>query len=190
LASAPDYLEPTVAWRTWLVVEAEEGVRLSSVVYPTLWPPRRELVAACRHRRLSLRRPWRRRSTDHGAPEERCRCGIYGTVHAGDAAGYLEGHVLVSEPRRWPLLRRAIGRVFLWGAVVECEDGWRAACAYPERLFVPVPAEEDELASDAREVADGLAVYGVEVALLRRRTYAENALFDDRFRALLRQGHG
>ena len=37
---APDYAEPIIAWRAWLVVAEEEGIRLSSVVYRNVWPPR------------------------------------------------------------------------------------------------------------------------------------------------------
>jgi hypothetical protein len=34
---------------------------------------------------------------------------------------------------------RVIGRVALWGDVVEGPFGWRASHAYPVELFVPVP---------------------------------------------------
>lgn len=166
LGSAPDYVEPTAGWRAWLVVEDGEALRLSSVIYPTLWPPRREIVARCRHRRLSLLRPWRRPPAGHGAPEEWCRCGIYGVRDPEKAAGYLKDTILYAEPVRWPLLHRVVGRVLLWGSIVECEHGWRASHAYPERLFVPVRDEMDEIARDAGHIARELAVYGVPVELL------------------------
>jgi hypothetical protein len=35
---------------------------------------------------------------------------------------------------------RAMGRVALWGDVVECERGWRASHAYPLDLYVCAPA--------------------------------------------------
>ena len=31
---------PFLGWRVWLVLESDEGVRLSSVVYRELWPVR------------------------------------------------------------------------------------------------------------------------------------------------------
>jgi hypothetical protein len=68
-----------VGWRSWLVLEEAEGVRLSSVVYPTIWPLRRELVAACR-RRHHLHR-WLTAEAAHAAPAERCLCGIYAASH-------------------------------------------------------------------------------------------------------------
>jgi hypothetical protein len=170
LGSAPDYLEPAVGWRAWLVVQDGEAIRLSSVIYPTLWPPRREVVAGCRHRRLSLLRPWRRPPPDHGAPEERCHCGIYGARDSQKAAAYLRDTIIYAEPVRWPLLHRAVGRVLLWGSVVECEDGWRASHAYPERLFVPLADAQGEVAFNAGEIARALAVYGVPVEFLEAGT--------------------
>jgi hypothetical protein len=53
-----------------------------------------------------------------------------------------------------------IGTVSLWGDVVECERGWRAAFAYPSRLFVPLGFP------GAAEQAVGLADYGVPVELV------------------------
>ena len=175
LVSAPDYLEPTVGWRAWLVVEAGDSIRLSSVIYPTLWPPRREVLARCRHRRLFLLRFWRRPPRDHGAPEESCRCGIYGARDSEHAATYLRDTVVHAEPVRWPVLHRVVGRVLLWGSVVECEQGWRASHAYPERVFVPASDEEGGLSSHATEIARELATYGVPVELLAPGTREEMA---------------
>ena len=32
---------------------------------------------------------------------------------------------------------RVLGRVSLWGDVVECAWGWRASFAYPAQIYVP-----------------------------------------------------
>ena len=174
MSKAPDYLEPTIGWRGWLVVEDGQATRLSSVVYPTLWPPRRELLATCRHRPLSLLRLWRRRPPpDHGAPEESCRCGIYGTADPEKAAAYLGDGIVHSEPLRWPLLHHVIGHVSLWGSVVECEHGWRASRAYPERLYVPSLHEEGGTAGDPSEIARELTAYGVPIELLECGTHED-----------------
>ena len=53
-----------------------------------------------------------------------------------------------------------IGTVSLWGDVVECERGWRAAFAYPSRIFVPLGVP------GAAEQAEGLTDYGVPVELV------------------------
>jgi hypothetical protein len=173
LSNAPDYLEPTVGWRGWFVVADGEVTRLSSLVYPTLWPPRGELLATCRHRPLVLLRPWRRRPPDHGAPRESCRCGIYATADPEKAAAYLEDRILHAEPMPWPILHRVIGRVSLWGSIVECEDGWRASHAYPERLYVPSLHEEP--GCDVRTIARGLTAYGVPIEPLECWTHEDVA---------------
>jgi hypothetical protein len=152
---APDYAEPIVAWRVWRVLGRREDLRLRSVVYGTLWPVGEPMRARClRHRRSLL--PWRR-PQEHVAPEEACTCGVY----AADLDGlrpYLDGF----EPRLRPV-QRVLGRVSLWGEVLECERGWRATLGYPQRLYVPTSDAREE---DAREVAQALGHYGVPVELL------------------------
>jgi hypothetical protein len=59
------------------------------------------------------------------------------------------------------LLGRVAGRVLLWGTVVECEHGWRASHAYPDRIYVQRGADSPLL--DRIGVAGGLASYGVPV---------------------------
>ena len=44
---APDYFEPTLGWRAWLVVQTPEDRLLSIVLYPTVWVPRQEEFAVC-----------------------------------------------------------------------------------------------------------------------------------------------
>ncbi len=158
MSAAPDYLEPIVGWRSWLVVREGEGFRLRSVLYDALWPARRELVAGCLRRGA----PWRRRP-EHVAPACRCRCGIYAAKEPCDAASYLEG-------RSWadaPAVHRVIGTVSLWGQIVECTRGWRASHAYPKVIYVPATRGPYWLRAERRdEVALALAGYGVPVELL------------------------
>ena len=130
------------------------------------------MVARCRHRRLTLLRLWRRPPRDHGAPEERCRCGIYGAADSESAAAYLRVTVVYAEPIRWPVLHRVVGRVLLWGSVVECEQGWRASRAYPERLFVPI-SDRGAIGLDETEFAHELSAYGVPVELFAAGTREE-----------------
>jgi hypothetical protein len=60
-------------------------------------------------------------------------------------------------------IQYAVGRVALWGVVIECERGWRASYAYPARLYVPTRSTARRPRLSPREVADGLAAYGVPV---------------------------
>ena len=160
MSAAPDYIEPIVGWRTWLIVPEGERFRLRSVIYEALWLPRSELVARClRSRVLSVR--WRR--SEHVPPAPRCGCGIYAAREPDEAASYLErgswGEALS--------VLRVIGRVSLWGRVVECTHGWRASHAYPETIYVPATREPNWLRAErAEEVALALTDYGVPVELL------------------------
>ena len=172
--NAPDYAEAIIAWRAWLVVADGEEIRLSSVVHKTVWAPRCELEASCHRRTLSLPRLWRKKPSEHAAPAEDCRCGIYGARDVERAASYLlainPARCLPTnfwlEPPHRPLLDSAIGRVSLWGSVVECEHGWRASHAYPERLYLLRQSEEEGSHSPREEIAVGLSVYGVPLEVL------------------------
>jgi hypothetical protein len=162
VSSAPDYIEPIVGWRAWLVVKGGNGFCLRSVVYDTVWLPRRELLARCLRRSLSRSLPWWR-SVEHPPPARRCACGIYAAKQPDEAAVYLEG-------RSWGdalSVQRVIGRVSLWGRVVECKRGWRASHAYPQVIYVPSTRNSYwRRAEDPQEVAAGLANYGVPVQVL------------------------
>jgi hypothetical protein len=153
------------------VLEEAEGVRLSSVVYPTIWPLRRELVAVCR-RRHHLHR-WLTAEAAHAAPAERCRCGIYGASQPSQLLPYLERHHAEARASG-RLLGRVPGRVLLWGTVVECKLGWRASHAYPERIYVHSGAHDSPLL-DGEELARALSPYGVPVELVACETLSELA---------------
>jgi hypothetical protein len=163
---APDYVEPTIAWRSWLVVAEAEGIRLSSVVFRNSWPLRHELEASCQRKVVAFPRIWRRRSTGHAAPAESCRCGIYGAREADLAASYVANQLWQGKPLRPPLLHHAIGRVSLWGTVVECEDGWRASFAYPERIYLPIHGGCDDRMIESGQLAVSLSRYGVPLELI------------------------
>jgi hypothetical protein len=125
-------------------------LRLRRLFFPLLWQPGRRVEAECLHRRLL--RPSRRRP--HGAPHERCKCGIYAATALATAADYLRQ----MQPAPPGAIHYALGRVSLWGSVIECERGWRASYAYPGRA---VRAATRSVARrprlTPRKVADGLA---------------------------------
>lgn len=131
---APDYAEAVEAWRVWRVAMHHGHVVLQSLFAGAVWEPRAPLVASCTGGHRSLWRPWRKKPNDHPAPELDCRCGIYGVQSVAAARSYLESPPLLSRDDR------VIGRVALWGDVVEGPSGWRASHAYPIELFVPSTA--------------------------------------------------
>jgi hypothetical protein len=170
---APDYHEPLVGWRVWLLEEEKIGLHLRSVVHEIIWPPRTELVALCLQRS-----EWRHQA--HTAPAAECECGIYSTHDPGTLDHYLG---LASRWRRRKL-DRVLGLVYLWGRVLTCERGWRASEAYPARLYIPVSRGVPEAA--AHEAAHALASayrVPVEVLELPRGVSAVEALGQQRHAA-------
>jgi hypothetical protein len=82
------------------------------------------------------------------------------------AASFVRGRGSLREA-----IGAVIGRVFLWGSVVECERGWRAARAYPAQLYLPLGRHGRlsfvaRRAADAEELALALRAYGVPVELV------------------------
>jgi hypothetical protein len=64
----------------------------------------------------------------HPVPNERCHCGLY-AAKTEQRLAHL-GYAI--QPGRF-----AVGTVLLWGELLEAEKGYRAAFAYPERLYLP-----------------------------------------------------
>jgi len=133
LPPVPDLVEPVEAWRVWRVGMSEDHVVLKSLFAGSVWHPAVPLAAECAQRHRSWWRPWRVSQENHPVPDLDCSCGIYGVRTPTPALPYLEGRTFVCRGER------VIGRVALWGDVVECQGGWRAARAYPIELFVPAP---------------------------------------------------
>jgi hypothetical protein len=143
---APDYAAPLNGWRIWSLVGTPGGFRLCSPYFGTVWQPGLEATATC------YRGQWpaslkERFSQNHAAPDGSCRCGIYAVDDAERAARY------VSRSGIW-LRNRSIcsllGRVALWGTVVEAEHGWRAEHAYPNELYL-VEREAGSLVAESND---------------------------------------
>jgi hypothetical protein len=133
---------PVIGWRAWVVTETAEGLRLGSVLYDEVWTPGTTALATCRRREDFFAEPM----PPHPTPSSGCACGFHAARDPVDALSYLRGR---NEPTT---VCRILGEVALWGRLVETEAGWRAAAAYPARLYV-----EDE------EIAEALTVYGVPI---------------------------
>lgn len=183
-AAVPDATTPEIGWRFWrvewgsheyvgeIVEEAQvdfapEGrahlrhqiFRPALVLvsgWRTAWPKRRELVARCALHRC------------HFAPDPGCTCGIYAVRRWHNCLmrgshypeGWSESHVV----------QRVFGEVSLWGRVVPGTRGWRAAYAYPRRIFVPRVRYARGPQVSTEEIAFHLADYGVPVEILETST--------------------
>jgi hypothetical protein len=148
----PDYAEPLRAWRLWAVEDISGSARLRSLYQRCVWPTGAPIAAHCHAQRFRL---WHR--SPHEAPVDTCSCGIY-------AVGADRIHGLWRDPEPAPGFSLVIGTVSLWGAVVECENGWRAGYAYPREIFVP------SLAPEPDETAAELEEYGVPVEVVEAST--------------------
>jgi len=163
--TVPDYIEPLEGWRAWRVGRDGEGApyRLQSLVQRAAWPARQELVAEClRGRTLFARLRGRRR---HGAPQPDCECGIYATTSLEQLLTvYAFTLAALFSQQPWQRASYVFGRVALWGSVIECERGWRAARAYPRQIFIP--AARGGGGAPGEGLAGDLADYGVPVQVL------------------------
>jgi hypothetical protein len=190
LALAPEatYAEPVIGWRVWRILpfetlQGEESYRLCAAGMrgrPKVWEPRAATAAVCSGF-----------SSTHEAPWPDCDCGIYAFRDQAEAAELLEH--FATTPNGKGAVGWAIGRVSLWGRVVECEKGWRGQFAYPYALTVhaagevteqicglyaidvtadeplapPVEEEPDDDEDTLNKVRDGLAEIREALAALR-----------------------
>ena len=130
-----------IGWRAWW---ATGGHLCPTEPLPTsaIWTPRRAAVATCLYGCTGLE-----------VPKEGCVCGIAACKENTDLGRLNLGPIYERV--------RVIGEVALWGKIIEGERGWRAARAYPVRLYVPYP--HGELATALHDA------YGCHVEL--RNTY-------------------
>jgi hypothetical protein len=121
-----------VGWRAWTVQETSEGIRLGSVIHDLQWQPRELATAFC--------------EKSHRVPSGACNCGFHAARDPVDVFSYLHGRDELHT------IGRVLGEVLLGGCIVETDVGWRAATAYPQRLYV-----EDQ------DLAASLAPYAIPI---------------------------
>ena len=102
-------VEPILAWRAWALTVHGDDLALEPMAgRGKAWPARKVMRSRCRHAGL------------HTSPKPGCSCGLHGT----------HGLEILRKTRTPAVL----GRVALWGRVIEHELGFRAALGYPQRL--------------------------------------------------------
>jgi hypothetical protein len=121
---------PIIGWRVWHVDDGPAGARLLSWSHPAEWPARERMEASCTPGHASLR--CRRR---HAAPEPGHACGLY-ALHSRERAEALMDGLFALVPAGCNHRAVALGRVSLWGRVIENTGGWRAQYGYPYDLHV------------------------------------------------------
>jgi hypothetical protein len=170
---APDLIAPLLGWRAWYVRPTEEGWRLFSIHYGEAWAPGEQLEAVCfRNRYVSTANE--NTHARHTPPGKDCLCGVYAAKEAEHARQYFIASYSGAEAVRQgeDYVHRAVGQVSLWGRVVEGTHGYRAATAYPARLWLPTD-RPDGRPFDVEAAALDLLDYGVAVDLIEAGTRVE-----------------
>ena len=116
-------VEALVGWRVWRVV----GDTLRAAVWGAEWPALTRFEAECHDRPSPFTEP-DALPEPHESPGRSCDCGVYAFKRREDA------ELLAREKVDGDVL--ALGRVSLWGRVIETERGFRAQRAYPYDLLL------------------------------------------------------
>lgn len=108
----PDLLEPIIGYRAWRV---DSGGNLMSTGlfyygHGGGWYPREPQASQCYYDKLL--------HYGHKTPQEHCNCGYYA---ASDFRNIMKGSGKYA----------AVGRVAMWGKIIQYTKGWRAEYAYP-----------------------------------------------------------
>jgi hypothetical protein len=114
--------EPVLGWRAWRLVRSAGELRIVPTTPRAAWEPRVPIHATCsgsHTREYMIHNP--ELAKDHRSPEPGCTCG----VHAAKDPGRLA---------RTGRASAVVGRVAMWGRVIEHTKGYRAEFAYPARL--------------------------------------------------------
>jgi hypothetical protein len=110
----PDLTEVITAWRAWKVMSDVAGIFLGALGQSHRWNPKEKLSATCLV------------TGQHPAPFSGCQCGIWSFKSLDNLIAAIEGKYQSS----------VIGKVSLWGRVIETENGYRAQFAYPAELWL------------------------------------------------------
>jgi hypothetical protein len=115
--------EPILGWRAWRLHRDETGrLRIAPTTPRPDWEPGAAMHARCSgaHTRMYLVfNP--ELEASHRSPEPGCTCGLHAMKEPGRLA-------------RGSRFAGVIGRVAMWGRVIEHTKGWRAEFAYPSRM--------------------------------------------------------
>ena len=114
----PERVDPITAWRAWKVFNDSNnggGWKLKAIGSTGTWEPRQAMTAVCNKNKES-----------HPAPGYGCECGIWSFTTLEELTPALSGYGDI----------KVIGKVSIWGRVVECEKGFRSSHAYPTELWL------------------------------------------------------
>ena len=108
---SPDYVHTITAWRGWCV--SNSGC-LESLGSYSRWTPKVAVKAICT-------------CHSHEAPQMTCNCGYWSFKSHENLVKAISGYASDVE---------VVGKVEIWGRVIECENGYRSEFAYPSELWL------------------------------------------------------
>lgn len=116
-ARVPDAVEVITGFRAWRAALVDPDgageLRLMALGQDEIWPAKKKLQAKCVTKH------------NHCAPRMDCSCGVWAFQSLEKLIEALKSYCPV-----------AIGKVSLWGRVIETEHGFRAQYAYPAELWL------------------------------------------------------
>ena len=126
----PDMVTCIVGWRGWSVKKRLDELRLEGIGMSHIWTPKKPEEATCKVGtgfNQMLSRAWGQDGPveTNPAPGMKCTCGIW-------AFRTLEEFQAMAQQYEVDV----VGQVYLWGRVLECENGFRAQYAYPKELWL------------------------------------------------------
>ena len=126
----PDMVTCIVGWRGWSVKKRLDELRLEGIGMSHIWTPKKPEEATCKSGSFGYRLSavWGDTPSEleaHFAPHKDCTCGIW-------AFRTLEEFQAMAQQYSVDV----VGQVYLWGRVLECENGFRAQYAYPKELWL------------------------------------------------------
>jgi len=144
----PDQVAVEYGWRAWGIKKKETDAGLTllqsvsakaNAAQKVFWQPFAPMEAVCEH--------------DHEVPGDTCSCGLY-------SAKTLDHLMTMPHYLNYDFERnnmfKVMGKVALWGKVIEGSQGWKATYGYPVELYLPFEAWH--LHNDLRE-SYGVPIY-------------------------------
>lgn len=122
----PDGISPIVAWRAWGLTTDGQGWLLCGLGLSAPWQPRKTMTAQCKKSAAVLWSMFGDSPEKHPAPHKDCDCGVW---------AFRSLEELLSALREYKDVK-VVGQVYLWGRILECENGFRAQYAYPKELWL------------------------------------------------------
>lgn len=128
----PDLTTCIIGWRGWRVTTSGNEYRLQGLGRDAVWEPKKPVKAECKRDTFFSLLHGEPGPEPHDCPGKDCSCGVWAFRSLDEFKKMGESYSSTA----------VVGQVFLWGRVLECENGYRAQFAVPKELWVFDPEHE------------------------------------------------